>query len=160
MSRAILNRFFIYFIVCILFIVIFGILILMGKRLIKHEQAPPYSAEWIKKHENALNTVVKSLIGVISVVMIIYCIIPSIMDLPSIINKDYKVIRGRVVTQALTKDAKTQSVKIQNDMTGKVVHVQFYYRNYIHRGDVLEVWYLPYTRMGTLISIVKTDNPW
>ncbi|MCL2812149.1 MAG: hypothetical protein FWD25_09740 [Clostridia bacterium] len=157
MDRGILVRFWVYFAVCVLFITIFGAQILLGKRLIKHENAaPPYQA-WAQKHEKGMNILAKILILAVSATMIVLGIIPSIRDFPHIINQSYPVVKGPALTQALTNDARTKSVKIQDIVTGEIVHLQFYYRKQIHKGDILEVSYLPHTKLGSLNSIIKMN---
>jgi len=152
MSGAIVGRFFVRFVVCVLFIFIFGVQILLGKRLIRHERT---KSLWTQKHEKALNLIAKLLILAISADMIFFCIIPSISDLPHIMGKEYMMVKGPALSQALTNDVRTKSVRIQDAVTGEVVHVQFCYNQYVYQGDILEVWYLPHTRLGTLKSIMR-----
>lgn len=82
--------------VIVIFLIIYLYWIWKKVRLIKWEQAPGDTRDWIRNHEKNINKIIKIISG-IGLIFMVYCIvIPAILDIPTLVKQEYTVTEGIV----------------------------------------------------------------
>lgn len=77
--------------VIVIFLIIYLYWIWKKVRLIKWEQAPGDTRDWIRNHEKNINKIIKIISG-IGLIFMVYCIvIPAILDIPTLVKQEYAV---------------------------------------------------------------------
>lgn len=121
------------------------------KRIIKWEQAPADTSSFIKKNEKKINGILKVIIGIGCLFGNVYLVIPSLLDLPSVINQDYEIVSGTVDSWNYSDEerVKFRGVRIESSDYGEMVWVNVFDKG-IHKGDYLVVMYLPHSKYGKI----------
>lgn len=139
--------------IIIIAIVIYLHNLINKNRIIKWEQAPADTRDFIKRNEKKINLIIKIVIGCGLMWAFIYFLIPAGLDVPNIINEDYCVVKGEVVSWNYSDEEKIKDrgVGILSEETGETVWVTVYSVG-IRKGEYLEVKYLPHTGYGVILS--------
>ena len=117
--------------VIVIFLIIYLYWIWKKVRLIKWEQAPGDTRDWIRNHEKNINKIIKIISG-IGLIFMVYCIvIPAILDIPTLVKQEYTVTEGIVESWNYSDEERLEerSISIKDD-TGQeksviVYHLQF-----------------------------------
>jgi len=85
--------------VIVIFLIIYLYWIWKKVRLIKWEQAPGDTRDWIRNHEKNINKIIKIISG-IGLIFMVYCIvIPAILDIPTYFATECKTVNGGLEEQ-------------------------------------------------------------
>ena len=94
--------------VIVIFLIIYLYWIWKKVRLIKLEQAPGDTRDWIRNHEKNINKIIKIISG-IGLIFMVYCIvIPAILDIPTLVKQEYTVTEGIVESWNYSLQIKSQ----------------------------------------------------
>lgn len=127
--------------VIVIFLIIYLYWIWKKVRLIKWEQAPGDTRDWIRNHEKNINKIIKIISG-IGLIFMVYCIvIPAILDIPTLVKQEYTVTEGIVESWNYSDEERLEerSISIKDD-TGQEKSV-IVYSTGIHQGEHLVVEY-------------------
>ena len=126
--------------VIVIFLIIYLYWIWKKVRLIKWEQAPGDTRDWIRNHEKNINKIIKIISG-IGLIFMVYCIvIPAILDIPTLVKQEYTVTEGIVESWNYSDEERLEerSISIKDD-TGQEksvivystgIHTSSYTKNY------------------------------
>lgn len=90
-------------------------------------------------------------IGILLVIIFFKMFIPAILDIPSYLKNDFKVVSGYAKDNANGK-GNIRCVTIINEKNKQEIYVEFSYSPGINEGDYLKVKYLPHTKYGILLK--------
>ena len=141
--------------VIVIFLIIYLYWIWKKVRLIKWEQAPGDTRDWIRNHENNINKIIKIIYG-IGLIFMVYCIvIPAILDIPTLVKQEYTVTEGIVESWNYSDEERLEerSISIKDD-TGQEKSV-IVYSTGIHQGEHLVVEYLPHSKYGIVKERIR-----
>ena len=141
--------------VIVIFLIIYLYWIWKKVRLIKWEQAPGDTRDWIRNHEKNINKIIKIISG-IGLIFMVYCIvIPAILDIPTLVKQEYTVTEGIVESWNYSDEERLEerSISIKDD-TGQEKSV-IVYSTGIHQGEHLVVEYLPHSKYGIVKERIR-----
>ena len=142
MSAYRLSLYWIYFVLMTVFAVFCAFLAISKIKIVKWEFFYPKQQKWAKKHEQKLNIFIKRFFLVLSIV---YCLIgslPSCLDLPYVLTRNYKEVQG-VITKK-----NGMLIYLENGKYYRVGKV-----DWCKTGDNVHISYLPFTRYATITDI-------
>lgn len=111
--------------------------------------------EEIIENREILNNILRVLIIVMCISAYVAHVIPSIIDLPRVINGDYCIIEGVSMRQRDYDDSKLERNIIIQDKDGKKHNISCDYYEEINIGDRFKILYLPNTKVGSVIEHKK-----
>ena len=130
--------------VIVIFLIIYLYWIWKKVRLIKWEQAPGDTRDWIRNHEKNINKIIKIISG-IGLIFMVYCIV----------IQEYTVTEGIVESWNYSDEERLEerSISIKDD-TGQEKSV-IVYSTGIHQGEHLVVEYLPHSKYGIVKERIR-----
>ena len=111
--------------VIVIFLIIYLYWIWKKVRLIKWEQAPGDTRDWIRNHEKNINKIIKIISG-IGLIFMVYCIvIPAILDIPTLVKQEYTVTEGIVESWNYSDEERLEerSISIKDDTGRKKIQI-------------------------------------
>lgn len=134
---------------CLVLAIVCLLLAVFKKRMIKWENAVPAKQPVMKKNEKKVNSVLRVLLLIGSVVFLVFMVIPAALDIPAVLKGDYRTVSGTVIQQdhGGRDGVEKRTVQLRDHDSGDTVTVHIY-DNYIDEHEQMTVRYLPFTKYG------------
>ena len=107
----------------------------------------------LKTVEGIEDIVLKSIVGLVWIILLFTGIFPMIRDIPYMIQNDYCTIEGIAQANSSSTNLATLGITLKDKKTKQDMYVEFGYRGKIEKGDQLTVQYLPHSKYGFLIEL-------
>src|SRR5699024_2426618 len=135
--------------------IIFVKKIISRELFIKPDKSKVYGQKFIRKHHKKLDIIFKTISFIDLVLMYSEYVIPSVKDIPYVLNNEYKIIEGKAVTHSYGgRSDRPIWVTIGND-NGNEKRLVFFFWDYVYVGDRFEIIYLPNLKRGTVLKSEK-----
>ena len=143
--------------VIVIFLIIYLYWIWKKVRLIKWEQAPGDTRDWIRNHEKNINKIIKIISGIGLIFMVTHRKNHGhiVFDIPTLVKQEYTVTEGIVESWNYSDEERLEerSISIKDD-TGQEKSV-IVYSTGIHQGEHLVVEYLPHSKYGIVKERIR-----
>ncbi|OUN34747.1 hypothetical protein [Lachnoclostridium sp. An76] len=149
-TYTLVTRYGLFFIIEV-FAIWFVVKVFKRKKLIELDTIKKSKEKWI-------NILLKIVIGAWLIIINIGSIYPALLDIPYVINKDYKFIKGFAASSDTGKtDVNWHMRSFWVKSGSKKVYVEAR-TSYVHVGDYIEVLYLPNSHLGTVIRRTESEE--
>ena len=124
--------------------------VLRKKRWVRWERAARDMKDFIKRNEKRINAISKVIVGIFLIPSFFGITVPAVIDLPNVINKNYLQSEGIVTSWDYSDEDKNEIRCIGiTDEDGNEIFITVYSKG-IHKGDYLQVTYLPISKYGAI----------
>src|SRR5699024_10188336 len=122
---------------------------------IKPDENKVYGQEFIRKHNKKLDIILKVITVMGFIVLYNGLIIPSVKDIPYVLNNEYKIMEGKAVTHSYGGRSDRPIRVTIGDANGNEERLVFFFWDYVYVGDRFEIIYLPNLKRGTVLKSEK-----
>src|SRR5699024_492390 len=135
-------------------IILFIFSILGSKKVIRKENMVEITIftivgkEEIMENREFFNKILRVLIIIFCILVYVYAVIPSIKDLPRVINNDFCTVEGISIRRIRYDDSESRMVIAIKDENGKKHKISCNYNDDIYVGDEFKIVYLPNLKIG------------
>ena len=131
--------FWMYYIISI-FVVVCLAFILKKVKIVRWQFFYPGQQEWAKINEEKIDKLCKRFLLLICIIYSLLIIVPSTLDLPYVLSKNYKTVQGVV------SEKKGMFICVNdNNKKYRVGRV-----DWLKEGDAVNIIYLPFTKYATI----------
>lgn len=135
----------------VLFTIGYLVLMIRKKQWIHFGKVASSKRQSLRKIEKRVDCVVKAVGGVFVIVMVVWRVIPGILDFPNAMAGNYENTVGEVIVWDYSRETRKQarSIEVLDSRTNEKEHVIVYSIG-IHKGEHLVVSYLANSRFGVI----------
>lgn len=114
--------------------------ILKKVKIVRWQFFYPGQQEWAKRNEEKIDKLCKRFLLLICIIYSLLIIVPSTLDLPYVLSKNYKTVQGVV------SEKKGMFICVNdNNKKYRVGRV-----DWLKEGDAVNIIYLPFTKYATI----------
>lgn len=135
----------------VLFTIGYLVLLIRKKQWIRFGKVAPSKRQSLGKIEKRVDCVVKVVGGVCVIAMVVWRVIPGILDFPNAMAGSYEHTTGEVMAWDYSRETRKQarSIEVLDSRTNEKVHV-IVYSTGVHKGEQLKITYLKNSRYGVI----------
>lgn len=135
----------------VLFTTGYLVLLVQKRQWIHLGKVAPSKRQSLRKIEKRVDCVVKVVGGICVIVMVVWRVIPGILDFPNAMAGNYEHTTGEVVVWDYSRETRKQarSIEVLDSHTNEKVHV-IVYSTGVHKEEHLKITYLKNSRFGII----------